>query len=100
MSSPQVVAGAESVRTPEDVRATRSLHLRPLFAIGQIWATADATASNDWWRIEAITDHPASPVIARSRCGAIRPFGLNGHYDGEDAAGAMDLVTLVREGGM
>lgn len=70
------------------------------FKVGQIWEARnpDNRLSPDHWRIEAITDHPLSPVIARAvSCDAIRAFGLDGTMDGDGVPTALDLVTLVRE---
>ena len=69
------------------------------FVIGQVWEPRrpERTLSEDYWRIEAITDHPQSPVIARHECGAIRAFGLDGHCDGDEGICDLDLVTLVRD---
>lgn len=71
------------------------------FRIGQIWEprNPDHRFSRDHWRIEAITDHPISPVIARHHCGAIRCFDLAGIHDGDEEQSGLDLVTLVRDVG-
>lgn len=72
----------------------------PAFAVGQIWArrvSNPCLGKPDHWRIEAITDHPDAPVIARSlNSPAVDSFGLDGHVDGDDSESHVDLVALVR----
>lgn len=81
------------------IEQPRNLHLRRIFAVGQVWTTRkpEEILSPDHWRIEAITDHPESPVIARHSCGAVRCFGFDGHHEGDPDESALDLVRLIRD---
>lgn len=103
----------EAARNPADVLASRAgrnpvvilAEYRPTaqlaFQVGQVWAPRKIGSAliqrQDCWKIEAITSHPDSPVIARSHWGAIRCFGLNGHHDGEADPCDLDLVALMLE---
>lgn len=70
------------------------------FRVGQVWRERkwDDSLMRDVWRIEAITNHPDSPVIARHECGLVQPYGLDGSYEGNsDQESDLDLVTLVED---
>lgn len=71
------------------------------FKVDQIWQARDPAKGSERWRIEAITDHPTSPVIARSTtCNFVSSFGLDGSMDGEGeeyGPSGLDLVTLIRD---
>ena len=72
------------------------------FKVGQIWRprVPDDIYLPDNWVIEAITNHPIAPVIARHECGAVRAFGIDGSVDGdwaESGPSNLDLVTLIQD---
>lgn len=78
------------------------LHLRPTFAVGQLWLAREDVSKpvSEWrtWKIVAISDHPDCPVIAQSKCGSVREFDLLGLFGGADDGeeSDLDLVQLVR----
>jgi hypothetical protein len=69
------------------------------FVAGQVWRPRRGTHRDGWhdWKIAVITDHPTCPVVAQDSVGAVRSFGLNGHFDGDADEGDLDLVTLVSD---
>ena len=96
MTSPNLLEMANSRRSEAHVREARKLHLRPVFRVGQVWATIEGP--KDAWTIVAVSDHPDAPVIAQSRCGSVREFSLTGVFGGENSdPDDLDLVTLISE---
>jgi hypothetical protein len=76
---------------------------RPQWRVGQLWQERKPFR-NGLVRIEAITDHPETPVIGRcTRTGLVDCYGLNGAWEsdgmfrhiGEVSDG--DLVILIED---
>lgn len=76
---------------------------RPQWHVGQLWQERKPFR-NGLVRIEAITDHPETPIIGRcTRTGLVDCYGLNGAWEsdgmfrqvGEVSDG--DLVTLIED---
>ena len=87
----------------DDAAATLAKVPRPQWRVGQLWRERKPFR-NGLVRIEAITDHPETPVIGRcTRTGLVDCYGLNGAWEsdgmlrqiGEVSDG--DLVALIED---
>jgi hypothetical protein len=74
---------------------------RKSFAIGQVWQERRPYPEENLVRIDAITDHPLSPVIGRHTAvkSMVSCYALNGQHEPvsetDDFLSDSDLVTLI-----